>query len=64
MGDEKEVYNRVVLFDDTNFPTWKFQMLALLEEYVLLECIEGEIEDVEEFKIEAEDTAELEQQKH
>lgn len=63
MGDEKEPGRHVPLFDGKNFSAWKFRMLTVLEEFDLVECIESEIADVEELKVEATDSAEEKQQK-
>lgn len=54
---------RVPLFDGSNYPAWKFRMLALLDEHELMDCIEQEVAEVEELEIKVEDTAEERQQK-
>lgn len=46
---------RVPLFDGTNYPSWKFRMLVVLEEHELTECIEREVTEVEVLKINQED---------
>lgn len=42
---------RVPLFDGTNYPSWKFRMLVVLEEHELTECIEREVTEVEVLRI-------------
>lgn len=59
----KEEIRRVAMFDGHNFVSWKFRMTTLLEEHDLVECIEVEINDVEELKVEEADSAIVKQQK-
>lgn len=64
MGErDKEECHRVALFDGANFPAWKFRMLTLLDEHDLVQCVETEIGDVPEFKVEDGDAAAVVQQK-
>lgn len=62
MENEPEVM-RVPLFDGSNFASWKFRIQVVLEEHELLECIENEVEDVEELKVKQEDTDAVRQAK-
>lgn len=47
---------RIPMFDGTNFPSWKFRMLIVLEEHDWKECVEEEVEEVEALAIKAEDS--------
>ena len=55
--------HRVQLFDGTNYPTWKYRMEVVLEEYDLLEFITTEVGEREELVVRAEDTPEMKAQK-
>lgn len=46
---------RVPLFDGTNYPSWKFRMLVVLEEHEMTECIEEEVAEVETLRVSATD---------
>lgn len=46
---------RVPLFDRSNYPSWKFRMLVVLEEHEMTECIEEEVADVERLQVSAAD---------
>lgn len=59
----RDEIRRVAMFDGHNFVSWKFRMMTLLEEHDLVECIEVEIEDVDELKVEDDDSAVVIQQK-
>ncbi|XP_058827418.1 zinc finger protein Xfin-like [Topomyia yanbarensis] len=56
--EEKQVLTLKAI---TNFVARKFQMLTLLEQFDLVECIETEIDDVQEFKIEEADAEVIKQ---
>lgn len=61
---EREDFHRgVAVFDGSNFPAWKFRMMIVLEEHDLLECIEAEIGDMDELKIDPEESEAVKQQK-
>lgn len=47
---------RVPQFDGTNYPSWKFRMQVVLEEHELAECIETELEEVDDYVVKPEDT--------
>ena len=53
----------LALFDGSNFNAWKFRMQVLLEEHDLLECVEVEIDDVDELKELASDSADVKAEK-
>lgn len=47
---------RVPQFDGSNYPSWKFRMQVVLEEHELAECIQAELEEVDEYVVKQEDT--------
>lgn len=54
---------RIPMFDGTNFPSWKFRMLTVLEEHELKECVEEEVGEVEALIIKAEDSEAVKKKK-
>lgn len=53
---EKEDFVRVPLFDGSNYPAWKYRMRVVLEEHDLTDCIEREMDEIEELAVKAEDS--------
>lgn len=45
--------HRVQLFDGINFPTWKYRMEVVLEEYELLDFITMEAQERDELVVKA-----------
>lgn len=54
---------RIPMFDGTNFPSWKFRMLTVLEEHDLKECVEQEVEELVTLLIKDEDSEAVQKQK-
>lgn len=53
----------IALFDGNNYSAWKFRMTVLLEEHDLLNCIERELADIDEIRVEPTDSADVKKQK-
>lgn len=54
---------RVPQFDGTNYPSWKFRMQVVLEEHELTECIQTELEEVDDYIVKDEDANAVREEK-
>lgn len=53
-----EVKNKIVAFDGEGFHNWKFRLETVLDMHNLLDCLERKVDDIDEYRDVAGETAE------
>lgn len=48
---------KIIAFDGSGFHNWKFRLETVLDMHDLLECLQREVAEIDEFRVEASDTA-------
>lgn len=55
--------NKIVAFDGEGFHNWKFRLETVLDMHDLLDCLEREVDDIDEYRDVAGETAEARAEK-